>query len=143
MEEFDFTYNPKTPTAQIRDLATLRFIEAGESVVLHGLVGVGKSHVAQAIGHLACRNGHTVAFTKTSRLLADLAGGRADRSWESLGAPGARRSPIGVRDLVWNSLKSRSHRMYDSRIRIMHCFAERCFHSWVLIPIVPPRGKLE
>ena len=37
--------------------------------------------VAQALGHQACRRGHSVAFTKTSRLLADLAGGHADRSW--------------------------------------------------------------
>ena len=83
LEEFDFSYNPKTPTAVIRDLATLHFIEAGESIVLHGPVGVGESHIAQALGHLACRNGHSVAFTKTSRLLSDLAGGRADRSWET------------------------------------------------------------
>jgi DNA replication protein DnaC len=83
IEEFDFTYNKKTPTAVIRDLATLRFLEVGESVVLHGPVGVGKSHIAQALGHLACRQGHSVAFTKTSRLLADLAGGHADRSWQA------------------------------------------------------------
>jgi DNA replication protein DnaC len=83
IEEFDFSYNTKIPAAVIRDLATLRFVEAGESVVLHGPVGVGKSHVAQAFGHAACRRGHSVAFTKTSRLLADLAGGHADRSWES------------------------------------------------------------
>ncbi|MGH9022664.1 MAG: ATP-binding protein [Acidimicrobiia bacterium] len=82
MEDLDFSYNPKIPAAHIRDLATLRFIDHGESVVLHGPVGVGKSHVAQALGHAACRRGHSVAFTKTSRLLADLAGGHADRSWE-------------------------------------------------------------
>lgn len=83
IEDFDFSYNPKIPAAVIRDLATLRFVEAGESVVLHGPVGVGKSHVAQALGHGACRRGHSVAFTKTSRLLADLAGGHADRTWEA------------------------------------------------------------
>lgn len=83
IEDFDFSYNPKIPAAVIRDLATLRFVEAGESVVLHGPVGVGKSHVAQALGHVACRRGHAVAFTKTSRLLADLAGGHADRTWEA------------------------------------------------------------
>jgi DNA replication protein DnaC len=83
IEEFDFSYNAKIPAAVIRDLATLRFVEAGESVILHGPVGVGKSHIAQALGHAACRRGHTVVFTKTSRLLADLAGGHADRSWES------------------------------------------------------------
>lgn len=52
-------------------------------MVLHGPVGVGKSHVAQALGHAACRRGFTAAFTKTSRLLADLAGGHADRSWDT------------------------------------------------------------
>src|SRR5450759_4611373 len=44
-------------------------------------VGVGKTMLAQALGQLACRRGHTAAFTKTSRLLADLAGGAADRTW--------------------------------------------------------------
>jgi DNA replication protein DnaC len=83
IEDFDFSYNPKIPAAHIRDLATLRFVDAGESVVLHGPVGVGKTMIAQALGHAACRRGHNVAFTKTSRLLADLAGGHADRSWES------------------------------------------------------------
>lgn len=83
IEEFDFSFNPKIPAAQIRDLATLRFLDAGESVILHGPVGVGKSMIAQALGHAACRRGHSVVFTKTSRLLADLAGGHADRSWEA------------------------------------------------------------
>ncbi len=83
IEQFDFSFNPKIPAAQIRDLATLRFVDAAESVILHGPVGVGKSMVAQALGHAACRRGHSVCFTKTSRLLADLAGGHADRTWET------------------------------------------------------------
>jgi DNA replication protein DnaC len=83
LEDFDFAFNPKVPAAQIRDLATLRFVEAGESVILHGPVGVGKTMIAQALGHHACRRGYAVAFTKCSRLLADLAGGHADRTWET------------------------------------------------------------
>ncbi len=83
IEQFDFAFNPKIPAAQIRDLATLRFVDAGESVILHGPVGVGKSMIAQALGHAACRRGYSVVFTKTSRLLADLAGGHADRTWEA------------------------------------------------------------
>ena len=81
IEEFDFTYNPAIPASIIRDLAALRFIERGESVILHGPVGVGKTMIAQALGHQACRRGYTAAFVKTSRLLADLAGGHADRTW--------------------------------------------------------------
>ena len=83
LEEFDFAFNPKIPAAVIRDLATLAFLDAGESVILHGPVGVGKTFIAQALGQQACRRGHSVIFTKTSRLLADLAGGHADRSWEN------------------------------------------------------------
>ena len=81
LEEFDFTANPKLPAAQIRDLAALRWLGAGESVILLRPVGVGKTHVAQALGHLAVRRGAEVRFAKTSRVLADLAGGHADRTW--------------------------------------------------------------
>ena len=62
LEGFDFTASPKLPAAQIRDLAALRWLQSGESVILYGPVGVGKSHVAQALAHLA--------------------GGRADRTWD-------------------------------------------------------------
>ena len=55
LEEFDFAANPKLPAAQIRDLAALRWLHAGESVILYGPVGVGKTHIAQALGHLAIR----------------------------------------------------------------------------------------
>jgi DNA replication protein DnaC len=46
------------------------------------LVGVGKTHVAQALGHLAIRSGAETRFLKTSRVLAHLAGGRADLTWD-------------------------------------------------------------
>jgi DNA replication protein DnaC len=82
IEEFNFSFNPKIPAQQIRDLATGQFIERKESVLICGPVGVGKTHVAQALGHQVCRLGYKVLFTKTSRLLSDLSGGRADGSWE-------------------------------------------------------------
>jgi DNA replication protein DnaC len=82
LEGFDFAANPKLPAAQIRDLAALRWLAAGESVILHGPVGVGKSHVAQALGHLVIRHGGEVRFLKTTRALATLAGGHADRTYD-------------------------------------------------------------
>ena len=82
LEGFDFAASTKLPAAQIRDLAALRWLHAGESVILYGPVGVGKTHVAQALGHLAVRHGAETRFLKTSRVLAHLAGGHADRSWD-------------------------------------------------------------
>ena len=81
IEDYDFAFNPQIPAGTIRDLAGLGFLTAGQSVILHGPVGVGKTMIAQALGQLACRRGHTAVFTKTSRLLADLSGGHADRTW--------------------------------------------------------------
>jgi DNA replication protein DnaC len=83
LESFDFAANPKLPAAQIRDLARLEFIAAGEGIIAYGPVGVGKSHLAAALGHQACRRGHDVAFTTCSKLLAELAGGHADRTFET------------------------------------------------------------
>src|SRR5260370_2913189 len=81
LEGFDFAASPKLPAAQIRDLAALRWLHAGESVILYGPVGVGKSHVAQALRPLALRHAADARVLKTSRALAHLAGGHADQTW--------------------------------------------------------------
>ena len=62
-------------------------------MILYGPVGVGKSHIAQALGHLAIRAGADVRFTKTSRALA--APGRRPRR-PHLGHPPPRAHPPAV-----------------------------------------------
>ena len=81
LEGFDFAFNPKLPTAQIRDLARLEFLAAGEGLCIYGPVGVGKTHLAVALAHQACRRGWDASFYTASRLLAELAGGHADHSF--------------------------------------------------------------
>jgi DNA replication protein DnaC len=78
LEGFDFHFNPKLNKAQVFDLATCQFVDRHENLLIYGPTGVGKSHLAQALAHEACRRGYEVCFVSTAKLLAHLAGGRAD-----------------------------------------------------------------
>ena len=55
LEDFDFHFNPNVPKARVIDLATCGFVEHRQNVLLLGPTGVGKSHIAQSLGHRACR----------------------------------------------------------------------------------------
>lgn len=82
LEDFDFLFNPQIPRGKVVDLATCTFIERKESVLLLGQTGVGKSHIAQAIGHRACRAGHSVLYIAANDLLRQLRASRADASYD-------------------------------------------------------------
>ncbi|HOM93292.1 MAG TPA: IS21-like element helper ATPase IstB [Rectinema sp.] len=72
-ENFDFEFNASVlPAPTIRDLASCRFIDQRRNLVLAGPPGIGKSHIAQAIGHEATRRGMDVVFFKTHKLLEKL-----------------------------------------------------------------------
>ncbi len=83
IEGFDFTFNAGVPSKRIKQLAGCTYIESRENVFLLGPVGVGKTHVAQALGHVACRMGYDVLFTKAVKMLGYINGGRADNSVET------------------------------------------------------------
>jgi DNA replication protein DnaC len=83
LEAFDFACLPGLNAAAVRDLATGLFIEKREHVLLYGPAGVGKTHLAQAIGHQACRVGRSVLFVKAAKLFRTLHASRADNSWEA------------------------------------------------------------
>lgn len=82
VECFDFSFNPKINTRLINDLATCIFIKKTEHILLYGPAGTGKTHIAQAIGHQACRLGYDVLFTKAIKLFRSLLAARADHTWE-------------------------------------------------------------
>lgn len=82
LEDFDFHFNPGVPKAKIIDLATCNFVPRREVVCLVGPSGVGKSHLAQALGHRACMAGHTVLYTSAHQLFRQLRAARADQSFD-------------------------------------------------------------
>ncbi len=82
LDQFDFNFNPKLNAALIHELITGRFVEEKVAVLIAGPCGTGKSHIAQAIGHAAVRQGHDVLFSSLSQLLGSLHAARATDSFE-------------------------------------------------------------
>lgn len=82
LEGFDFDFNPNLNRQQILNLATCEFIREKRNLLICGPTGVGKSHLAQAYGQEAARQGMDVLFTSVQKMLSHLNGGRADNSWE-------------------------------------------------------------
>jgi DNA replication protein DnaC len=82
LEGFDWDFNLRINRALIQDLATCRFIEEKVAVLIAGPCGTGKSHIAQALGHAAVREGYDVLFTTQTRLLGNLNAARATGTYE-------------------------------------------------------------
>ncbi|MEZ4222303.1 MAG: IS21-like element helper ATPase IstB [Polyangiaceae bacterium] len=82
LEDFDFHFNPEIPKSKVLDLATCTFVARRQNVLLLGQTGVGKSHIAQALGHRACRLGHSVLYVESNDLLRQLRAARADLSYD-------------------------------------------------------------
>ena len=72
LADFDFDYQPSINKQQIYDLNSLRFIEKLENIVFYGNSGVGKTHLATAIGITAAQNRNSTYFIKCAELMESL-----------------------------------------------------------------------
>jgi len=70
LDDFDFEAQPQVPKAMIQELATLRFLNQGENILLVGSCGVGKTHLAIGLALKALENGHRVRFTTVHNLVS-------------------------------------------------------------------------
>ena len=73
LDDFDFKFQPSVDQRLVRELATARFISQAENVLIFGPPGVGKTHLAIALGRAAVENSCSVLFTSATALLAALA----------------------------------------------------------------------
>lgn len=75
LSDFDFSFQPQLRKSLVMDLATMEFMKHQESLLWIGDVGVGKSHLAQALGLIACEHGYKVLYTTCASLIGDLNSG--------------------------------------------------------------------
>lgn len=78
IDSFDFNFQPSVDKKRIKELLTLRFIGNGENVIILGPPGVGKTHLAVAIGVAACQQGEYVYFITAEELIISLKQGFTD-----------------------------------------------------------------
>ena len=67
----------------LHELLTMRLLEEHSHVAIVGPVGVGKTFIAHALGHVACRQGHSVLALRADKMLKTLKHARLDNSYEA------------------------------------------------------------
>ena len=72
VEDFNFDFQPSVNKAEIKDLCTLRFIENKENILFYGTPGVGKTHLATAIGVEAASKRYLTYFISCHDLIQNL-----------------------------------------------------------------------
>lgn len=80
IDAFDFNYQPELNKKQIFDIASCRFVNENKNIVLMGKPGVGKTHLANAIGLEAIKQGYKVIFLHINDLIEKINIARADGS---------------------------------------------------------------
>lgn len=81
VEDIDFRAPRGLDRAAVLRLAACQWIHDADNVLISGATGTGKSYLACALGHSACRNGLSTRYFRFSRLLQQLAMARADGSY--------------------------------------------------------------
>lgn len=73
LDQFDFGFNPSIPKRRVMELATTRFVSEASNILMVGPPGVGKTHMAVALGMNAILQGYTVAYRSAFDLADELA----------------------------------------------------------------------
>ncbi len=83
IERWDESAKVTFDRMMLNEVVSLRFVESGANVAIVGPVGVGKTFLAHALGHIACRRGHSVLVVRADKMLKSLKHARLDNSHEA------------------------------------------------------------
>ena len=110
MEDIDYKTNRGLKKQTMLELGQLKWIEKKQNVAFTGPSGVGKSYLAQALGHSACRAGYRVIYVRLPKLLTALMQSRADGSYANLLKRFERANVLILDDLGISELRENERR---------------------------------
>lgn len=110
IEGVDYPRERELEKATVRQLATCRWVAEHQTVIVTGATGTGKSYLACALAHQACRNGYRVIYRRVPRLFEELRLARADGTHEKLLARFARADVLVLDDFAIGPLTEEARR---------------------------------
>jgi DNA replication protein DnaC len=98
LEDLKYDASRELDRAQVRQLASCRWVVEHQNVLITGMTGTGKTYLACALAQQACRKGHRTIYRRASRLFNELALARADGTYPRLLAKLARADVLVLDD---------------------------------------------
>ena len=135
IENIDYSPKRELDKAAIRQLATCRWVQEHQSVLVTGMTGVGKTYLACALAQQACRNGYRALYRRASRFFQELALARADGTYGKLLARLARVDVLLIDD--WALSPSRDSDRHD----LLEVIEDRYGHKSTIITSQLPPSK--
>ena len=149
LDEFDWRFNPSIPRKQLYELAACHFIRAKADLLLIGPPGTGKTHLAQAVGYEAIKQGFTVCYRSIFDLVRDFLSEDALAERDRLLKPYLKSELLIIDDMGLRALPKHSGeyllevimRRYETRSTIMT--SNRPLEDWgKLLQDVPTAGAV-
>ena len=123
-EEYDFTFATGAPQKQLQSLRSLSFIERNENIVLLGPSGVGKTHLAIAMGYEAVRAGIKVRFTTAADLLLQLSTAQRQGRYKTT----LQRGVMAPRLLIIDEIGYLPFSQEEAKLGFAPIFPDTCYH---------------
>jgi DNA replication protein DnaC len=110
IEDIDYPAHRELDRAQIRQLATCRWVVEHRNVLITGATGTGKTYVACALAQQACRKGHRAIYRRAARLFSELSLARADGTYARILAKIARADVLVIDDFAMTPITDNERR---------------------------------